>query len=570
MPAAVIRAAPTLSIAVMIGPILAGLAGAALPAFGLLPALGGTSLSLEPWRDLFAEPGIGRSIALSLWIGFAATLLSYLLVVGLLAACWGTPLLRWVARLLAPLLSVPHAAAALGLAFLIAPSGWIARLLSPELTGWMRPPDLLIVNDRLGLGAILGLALKEAPFLLLMALAALPQLDAERGLRLGRSFGYGRIAAFVFIVLPPLGRQIRLPVFAVLAFAASNVEVATILGPTTPPTLAVRLVAWLADPDLSRRFVASAGALVQLAVVVVLIAGWAALAGFAGRLAAALCGTGRRFARDGPVRVVAASLAGLSGAAAFASLGGLVLWSLAGPWRFPDAWPASLTTAHWTGGGAGFGAAFAATVTIALAAAAIAIVLATLSLEAEERRGRSIAVRTLPIVYLPLIVPQVVFLFGLDVLFLVSGLPPTIATVVLAHLVFVLPYVFLALADPWRAFDRRFSQAALSLGASPNRVFARIRLPLLAQPVLVAFAIGVAVSVGLYLPTLLIGGGRIATVTTEAVALSASGDRRLIGILVVLQMAIPLAAFSIARTVPRLMFGRRAAGYAGASRGAAG
>jgi putative thiamine transport system permease protein len=278
-----------------------------------------------------------------------------------------------------------------------------------------------------------------------------------------------------------------------------------------------------------------------------------------------VCASGRRFARDGPIRLVAAGAATLSGAAAFASLAGLVVWSLAGPWRFPDAWPASLTLAHWTDGAAGFGPAFAATVTSALAAATIAIVLATLSLEAEERRGRSIAVRTLPIVYLPLIVPQVVFLFGLDVLFLLAGLPPTIPTVVLAHLIFVLPYVFLALADPWRAFDRRFAQAALSLGASPNRVFARIRLPLLAQPVLVAFAIGVAVSVGLYLPTLLIGGGRIVTVTTEAVALSASGDRRMIGILVVLQMAIPLAAFTIARALPKLLFGRRAAGYADAT-----
>jgi putative thiamine transport system permease protein len=337
----VIRAAPTLSIAVMIGPTLAGLAGAARPAFGLLPALGGTRLSLEPWRELFAEPGIGRSIALSLWIGFAATLISYLMVIGLLAACWETPMLRWMSRLLAPLLSVPHAAAALGLAFLIAPSGWIARLLSPEITGWTRPPDLLILNDPLGVSAILGLALKEAPFLFLMALAALPQIDAERGLRLGRSFGYGRIAAFLFIVLPPLGRQIRLPVFAVLAFAASNVEVATILGPTTPPTLAVRLIGWLSDPDLSRRFVASAGALVQLAVVVALITGWAALASLAGHLAHLVCASGRRFARDGPIRLVAAGAATLSGAAAFASLAGLVVWSLAGPWRFPDAWPAS-------------------------------------------------------------------------------------------------------------------------------------------------------------------------------------------------------------------------------------
>ena len=45
------------------------------------------------------------------------------------------------------LLAVPHLASAIGTAFLLAPSGWLARLASPWLTGWERPPDLLTVND---------------------------------------------------------------------------------------------------------------------------------------------------------------------------------------------------------------------------------------------------------------------------------------------------------------------------------------------------------------------------------------------------------------------------------------
>ncbi len=46
---------------------------------------------------------------------------------------------------------------------------------------------------------------------------------------------------------------------------------------------------------------------------------------------------------------------------------------------------------------------------------------------------------------------------------------------------------------------------------------------------LTALAVGFAVSIGQYLPTLLLGWGRVPTITTEAVALSSGGDRRIDG-----------------------------------------
>ena len=51
------------------------------------------------------------------------------------------------------------------------------------------------------------------------------------------------------MVLPQVYPQIRLPVYAVLAFSLSVVDVALILGPGNPPTLAVLAVRWFADPD---------------------------------------------------------------------------------------------------------------------------------------------------------------------------------------------------------------------------------------------------------------------------------------------------------------------------------
>ena len=74
-----------------------------------------------------------------------------------------------------------------------------------------------------------------------------------------------------------------------------------------------------------------------------------------------------------------------------------------------------------------------------------------------------------------------------------------------------------------------------------------------------AGAVGFAVSVGLYLPTLLIGAGRLPTVTTEAVALAAGGNRRAIGVYAFLQMALPFLGFAIATLVPALLFRRRRA-----------
>ena len=121
------------------GVFVAGMVGTVLPAFGYLPAIGGHSISIEPWQRLFAYPGIATSIVTSVSTGFAATLLSLALAIAFCGVAYGHAFARRIGGLVAPILSTPHAAIAIGVAFLIAPSGWIARVLSPWLTGWTLP-----------------------------------------------------------------------------------------------------------------------------------------------------------------------------------------------------------------------------------------------------------------------------------------------------------------------------------------------------------------------------------------------------------------------------------------------
>jgi hypothetical protein len=75
------------------------------------------------------------------------------------------------------MLAVPHAAFAIGLAFLIAPSGWLLRLLSPWATGFEAPPPWPTTQDPWGLGLIAVLVAKEVPFLLWMAATQLQRAE---------------------------------------------------------------------------------------------------------------------------------------------------------------------------------------------------------------------------------------------------------------------------------------------------------------------------------------------------------------------------------------------------------
>ena len=563
--ALLVRLAPPLTLLILVGPLLFGLAFTLAPAFGYLPALGGTSPTLGPFRDLLARPGVWTSAGLSFGTALGTTVISLLLVAAFLGAAAGTRALGRVQGLISPLLAVPHAAAAFGLAFLIAPSGILARAISPWATGWERPPDLLIVHDQLGLAMVAGLVLKEVPFLLLVALAAMPQLRIADTRRLAASLGHGRVAGFLFLVWPRLYAQIRLAVFAVIAYASSVVDVAAILGPQLPPVLAVRLLDWMRDPDLSMRFTASAGAMLQLGVTLAALAAWWLAERIGGALLRSVAMTGHRFRRDRAVRVGASVAMVAVALVTFAGLAALALWSVAGPWRFPDALPPDITFRTWERSWDRAIDPLWTTVWCGALSTLIALLLVIGCLERERAiagpdgsRAARLANRALPLLYLPLIVPQIAFLFGIQVLLVRTGTEGTAWALIGSHLIFVLPYVFLSLSDPWRAMDGRYDQVAASLGVGRARALWRVRLPMLARAVGVAAGVGFAVSVGQYLPTVLIGAGRLSTITTEAVQLASGGNRRTVAVYAFLQTMLPLAGFLVAAIVPSwLARGRR-------------
>lgn len=553
-----LRLAPVLTLALFLVPIGAGLLGTLLPAFGVFPALGRSGPSLDPWRQLFATPGLGTAIRLTIGVGFGTTLASLALAAGFCAMAFERPLFRRFERCLAPLLATPHLAVAIGFAFLIAPSGWLARLLATTLTGWTKPPTLATVRDPYGLSFAAGLILKETPYLVLMMIAAAGQVSARPMVAAARSMGYAGPTAWIKVALPLIYEQIRLPVYAVLAFALSVVDVALVLAPSVPPPLSVLAARWFAGYELALYLPAAAAATLQLTIVAAGIGAWRLAEVATGAIGRGWVAAGSRRGWAPPIVWVAGWSAVIAGLTTLASVASLVLWSFAQEWRFPDPVPSRWTWMNWMRIDT-IWSPLATTLLIGAVTAAVALALALACLENEQRRGLRPGPSVLWLLYTPLLVPQIAFLFGCQVLLVRIGFDATVVGVVWAHLLFVLPYVFLSLSDPFRTLDPRYAQIAAGLGSSPQATFWRVKLPMLVRPLLIAFAVGFAVSVGLYLPTLFAGAGRVPTLATEAVTLAGGADRRIVGVTALLQAGLPLLIYAIALGAPALIFRHRQA-----------
>ena len=556
-----VRQSPYWLIALLVVPVLGGLLGVLLPAFGWLPALNETSFNLSGFSQLFVTPGINKMIWLSFSTSLISTLLAFLITVLILASYFNSPWLQTIQRLLGPILVIPHAAAAIAIGFLITPSGFLTRLFSPWLSGWESPPDWLLPNDPMGISIIIGLAVKELPFLLLIALGVLAQPEIGKKLKaqhkVALSLGYCPMTAFFKVVLPSLYGYMRLPLLAVLAYSSASVEIPLILGPNTPPTLAVSIMQWFNDVDLSLRIKASSGAILQIAITVLLLFTWKSLEVACKKFSTSLLVNGEREFGGMFIKrfthLITSIILSIIGLALVA----MVLWSFAGFWSFPDLLPQQLVTLHWKTAFVQMQTPLWNTLFVAISTTLIAIALTLFALEAEQQNSKTISSISGFIIYLPLLIPSIAFLFGLVWVFEQINSQHAYINVILAHLLFVLPYVFLSLANSYRLLDPRLGTVAASLGASPSKIFWQLKLPLLLGPILIATALGLAISFSQYLPTLLAGAGRINTITTEAVTLANGASRRTSAVYALVQMLLPALFFLLAWAIPKCLFRAR-------------
>ena len=94
----------------------------------------------------------------------------------------------------------------------------------------------------------------------------------------------------------------------------------------------------------------------------------------------------------------------------------------------------------------------------------------------------------------PLVIPYVVFGVALLLLFHRLGIPRSLLTVVIGHVVISLPYTILVLVPRLEQIDVSLEEAAYDLGAGPVTTFRAITLPLILPAVVSAFLIAFTTS----------------------------------------------------------------------------
>lgn len=276
-----VRVPRGLRIALLLAPALAvvvvlfggGLAQAVAQSVGYQPFLPARPLSLDAYRQLWADPAVRASIGLTLRIAALSTALAAAL--GIAAALLVRSLGRTRAvfgTLLQVTLPVPHIVAALAMILLLAQGGALSRASHAlGLTG--APSEFpALTQDGFGWGIIISYVWKEAPFVGVVVLAALSTGVAELE-DAARALGAGPWQRFRHVVAPVIAPAVGASSLLVLAFTVGSYEVPFLLGRPFPATLPVVAYQRFRDPDLTARPLAAA-----ISVLIAVLVGLCALA----------------------------------------------------------------------------------------------------------------------------------------------------------------------------------------------------------------------------------------------------------------------------------------------------
>jgi spermidine/putrescine transport system permease protein len=118
-------------------------------------------------------------------------------------------------------------------------------------------------------------------------------------------------------------------------------------------------------------------------------------------------------------------------------------------------------------------------------------VLASIALARRKFAGKSVVSALL---LGPLVIPYIVFGISLLLFFHKAGIPRSILTVVIGHVVISLPYTILVLVPRLTQIDVGLEEAAADLGAGPLGTFRLIVLPLIVPAVVSSFLIAFTTS----------------------------------------------------------------------------
>lgn len=148
---------------------------------------------------------------------------------------------------------------------------------------------------------------------------------------------------------------------------------------------------------------------------------------------------------------------------------------------------------------------------VASLATIIATTLATLA--ALGMRGRAFRGQTLMsgVLGLPLLVPEIVTAVATLMFFAFIGLKLSLFTILLAHIVFCIPFAYLPIRARLEGMDPRLAEAAADLYASPWKTFWKVTFPLLTPGIVSGAMLAFIISMDDFVITYFVAGAGATT-----------------------------------------------------------
>jgi len=124
------------------------------------------------------------------------------------------------------------------------------------------------------------------------------------------------------------------------------------------------------------------------------------------------------------------------------------------------------------------------TLIVALTSTLTSTVIGTLAALALQRYTFRLKGVSEPILYIPIVIPEIVMGIGLLSLYATLRMTLGLLTIILSHIAFSIPFVALVVRARLHGFDRSLEEAAMDLGADELTTFRRVTLPVILPGVL--------------------------------------------------------------------------------------
>lgn len=180
------------------------------------------------------------------------------------------------------------------------------------------------------------------------------------------------------------------------------------------------------------------------------------------------------------------------------------------------------------------------TIVVAILSSIIATVIGTISaIGIHKMRGKSRKL-ILNINYLPVLNPDIVTAVALMSLFAFINLEFGFTTMLLAHIMFNIPYVILSVLPKLKQLPQNIEEAAMDLGATPIYALIKVILPQIKPGIISGFLIAFTMSIDDFIISFFNTGNGVSNLSIEIYSMARRGIKPEINALSTIMFAVVL------------------------------